>query len=532
MRTDLLAADYTVDGVEELLGPSAVAALHRDQLAPAAWSLDAAGLGDDPLATLIRLFLFGQRVDADRVAAAVPSTGLQGFAELGLVEITGSSVRAVVDVRPYQEDEGKPWWVVSDHGEEVLGGPLPTDHVLGIGQASLTVVGATIRRRVSSALDLGTGCGVQALHLTRHADRVVATDVSTRALALARLGVGLSDVRVELRHGSLFDPVQRERFDLIVANPPFVITPRVAGVPEYTYRDGGRTGDEIVRSLVTGAGRHLRPGGIAQLLGNWEIGRDQTWSDPLTAWLEETVDEEGHPLDAWIVQRELLDPADYAVLWSRDGGATGPEQDRLIRAWLDDFAARGVQLIGLGLITLRRPGDGTAPLRRLEYRPESVTGQLGAHLDSCLRNHDALGRSSLTDARLTVAPDVVEVREHRPGESEPTRILLRQTAGFGRQIVLDPAMTAFVGACDGELTFGQIAGAIGQLLDHPVADVTREMEFTARELVLAGFLSVTVEPLERRGGSAHPPDVVDDRGSATVLPVGSAVHGGQVRKPR
>ena len=48
-------------------------------------------------------------------------------------------------------------------------GPLPEDHVLGIGRASLTLAGATQRRPVACALDVGVGCGIQTLHLLAHA---------------------------------------------------------------------------------------------------------------------------------------------------------------------------------------------------------------------------------------------------------------------------------------------------------------------------------------------------------------------------
>ncbi len=84
----------------------------------------------------------------------------------------GDSVRAAVEVRPYGEAVSTdPWWVVSDFGSDVRPGPLEPDHVLGIGAASLSLAGATIRTPVGRALDIGTGCGVQALHLNGHADR-------------------------------------------------------------------------------------------------------------------------------------------------------------------------------------------------------------------------------------------------------------------------------------------------------------------------------------------------------------------------
>ena len=93
--------------------------------------------------------------------------------------------------------------------------------MLGISPASTSLAQLTLRHDVGTALDLGTGCGVQALHLAGHADRVVATDVNRRALDLARFNAELNEVggRVDVRDGSFFAPVAGERFDLISHQP-------------------------------------------------------------------------------------------------------------------------------------------------------------------------------------------------------------------------------------------------------------------------------------------------------------------------
>ena len=176
---------------------------------------------------------------------------------------------------------------------------------------------------------------------------------------------------IETRLGSLFEPVRGEVFDRVVSNPPFVITPRVAGVPEYEYRDAGLAGDDLVAAFVTGVGEVLAPGGTAQLLGNWEYRDGADGLGRVRAW----VDASPVPLDAWIVEREQLDPLAYAELWVRDGGtAPGtPGYGALVQAWLADFAARGVTAVGFGYLLLRRVPEGAdAPaLRRFE--PVSYT---------------------------------------------------------------------------------------------------------------------------------------------------------------
>ena len=135
--------------------------------------------------------------------------------------------------------------MVSDLTPGLDGQPLRvgTDHVLGVTPASTSLAQLTTRRPVGRALDLGTGCGVQSLHLSTHADDVVATDVNARALAITAFNAALNDLDLDLRAGSLWDPVSGETFDLITANPPFVISPATERHGErLTYRDSGLPG--------------------------------------------------------------------------------------------------------------------------------------------------------------------------------------------------------------------------------------------------------------------------------------------------
>ncbi len=242
LRSDLAAAGFTVDGLTALWGEEAAEALHRGQRVPAERALARRDAGT--LGTLAALFVLGRPVDRSAAAAALPALGLDGAVELGLLRADASdAIAPAIDLRPYAFVDAlgpAEWWIVSDLGELALGGALPEDHVLGVGGASMTLSGLMLQRPVRSALDLGTGCGIQALHASRHAERVVATDISERALRLAALNAELNGVEgIEFRLGSLFEPVAGEAFDHIVSNPPFVITPRTEGVPAYEYRDGG-----------------------------------------------------------------------------------------------------------------------------------------------------------------------------------------------------------------------------------------------------------------------------------------------------
>ncbi|MEB4613086.1 class I SAM-dependent methyltransferase, partial [Leucobacter sp. M11] len=491
LRADLRAAGYGSAAVRARLGEDADEARGRGVLAPARRALgDAATAGEaSPLDALIRLFLLREPLSPAAVAVALPALGLTGARELGLIEAAPAGgeagLLAAVSLNcvtlPGSERD---WWLLSDLDEHLVRGPLRADHVLGVGGATRSLLG--IAFPVSSGervLDLGTGCGVIALVAADSGARVVATDVSPRALRFAAWNAQLNGVSgVELRLGDRYEPVAGERFDRILSNPPFVITPRTEGVARYEYRDGGLAGDDLVASVLGGAAAHLRPGGSLQALANWEyrwgedgLGRVLSWLDTGTG--PQPGDDPSPALDAWVLERQRLSPIRYAETWARDGGATtgSAEFERRIADWVADFASRRVHGIGFGFVLLRAPAAGehpTAPVRRTEIvsgpLPEHDPGaeRLGAHLaralDAGLRT-DNLDERGFAELRLARVGAVSEHREYVPGAEDPSAIRLVQGDGLGRQIALDTVLAAAVGASDGELTVGQIAEALAGL---------------------------------------------------------------------
>lgn len=416
------AAGYTVDGVAGLLGPVAHAALAREQIVPA----ERATRGGSPLETLVRVFLLGLTVPAK---AAHPL-----LIETGLIERDGDEARALLDVRPYATDTDE-WYVVSDLRRL----PLPDDHVLGIGGASTTLASSTVRPLVGAALDIGTGCGVQALHLSTHASDVTGTDTNPRALKLAAMTAQLNGVELELLEGDLFNPVQGRRFDLVVSNPPFVIAPE----SRFTYRDSGRPGDEICRVLLAKASKHLTEDGWCQILANWEHHVGQDWRERVAGWVA------GTECDAWALQREVQDPAEYAEMWLADAGEDNPN---LYEDWLNDFAERGVEGIGFGIVTLRR--TDAQPVLRLEEARQAVEHPLGPHIadwfarQDFLRMHDDV---QILQTTFRVAHDAVLQQTVRLSDGEALTAL-RLSGGFRWDAPIDDVGAAVVAACDGGAT--------------------------------------------------------------------------------
>lgn len=583
LRADLAQSGWGVESVEALLGPVAAAALQRELRAPAlrvvrralAAGAGAAGAGaastssdrpgsatgaastssDRPspatgaantssaanapqdgdvagykVAVLTALFMLGEPVGAAALETALPRTGVAGALAIGLVVPTQSAsgeqrYAPAVDLRPHEAEDAHGsvrWWVASDLGELVTGQALAPDHVLGIGRAGLTLAALTPRKPVETALDLGVGCGIQTLYLLRHVRQVVATDISARALEFTAFNVALAGVdsaRVQLRQGNLLEPVAGQRFDLIVSNPPFVITPpsvRQAGLPLMEYRDAG---GPILPALVRGLEDHLNPDGVAVMLGNWEHREGTSWRTSVNQWI-------GKSLDAWIIQREVQDPVEYAAMWLRDGGLT-PERsgvafENALAAWQEDFDSRQVSGVGMGYLVFHAPSvaatsgpGGTAlegqtapeepasdaaapgavvePWRVLEEVPTSGQGALGEHVAQVIAAHEAL--RGLDDAQVAAlklrTASGLSKEEALTPTPVPTAPVIRQAEGFGRVIAVGMPEVALLSASDeGLLTVAQIAAAVASLTSEDPAAVLADMVAATRTFAHAGMVTI------------------------------------------
>lgn len=575
LRADLAQSGWGVESVEALLGPVAAAALQRELRAPALRVVRralAAGAGatrasaastssDRPspvtgadstssaanapqdgdvagykVAVLTALFMLGEPVGTAALETALPRTGVAGALAIGLVVSTQSAsgeqlYAPAVDLRPHEAEDAHGsvrWWVASDLGELVTGQALAPDHVLGIGRAGLTLAALTPRKPVETALDLGVGCGIQTLYLLRHVRQVVATDISARALEFTAFNVALAGVdsaRVQLRQGNLLEPVAGQRFDLIVSNPPFVITPpsvRQAGLPLMEYRDAG---GPILPALVRGLEDHLNPDGVAVMLGNWEHREGTSWRTSVNQWI-------GKSLDAWIIQREVQDPVEYAAMWLRDGGLTpersGAAFENALAAWQEDFDSRQVSGVGMGYLVFHAPSvaatsglggaalegqavsEGQAspeepasdaaapgavvePWRVLEEVPTSGQGALGEHVAQVIAAHEAL--RGLDDAQVAAlklrTASGLSKEEALTPTPVPTAPVIRQAEGFGRVIAVGMPEVALLSASDeGLLTVAQIATAVASLTSEDPAAVLADMVAATRTFAHAGMVTI------------------------------------------
>ncbi len=483
LREALQRAGYDADGVVDLLGPHAHAALGRGEPEPAR----RASAGAGALGTLVRLFLLGDAESSASVATALEPLALDEAQAAGLLVADGDRLRAGLDVRPHGAGDDS-WWVVSDLDSDLRppGSPLRPDHVLGVGHASLSLVRATSRRAVDSVLDLGTGCGVQALHASTHANRVTATDVSERALALAAATFRLNRVEVELAAGEWFTPVAGRRFDQVICNPPFVVGPPRT---DFVYRDSGQAGDDASALVVRQLPSFLQDGGTGQLLASWMHRRGEDWQDRVTRWLPPGG------VDAWFVQRDVADPELYVGTWLRDAGydPRSPLGRRKSAEWLDWFEANDVEGIGFGFVTLRRTGEQRGEVVCEDLR-HAYDDPLGPETDAWLRRVDWLrthgSPESLLDAPLVTAPSTVLEEISTPTDEgwSPVTRRLHRTDGPGWQHEVDELGMRLLAGCRGALPVRDLIDLLAGAYGENAKEIAEAAMPVIRELVRHGML--------------------------------------------
>ncbi|MEO7837269.1 MAG: class I SAM-dependent methyltransferase, partial [Acidimicrobiales bacterium] len=465
----------------DVLGSNGFSFLARGELAPALRR----SAGGSPVETLVRLFLCGVGVDLRAAEAALAPLTVADWVGAEVLEVDGTTVTALLKLRPF-DLEGSQWVIPYDSNHRA---DHVADYVIGVGAASMTLAGMTVRPPVGRCLDLGTGSGIQALFASSHSDQVVATDRNPRAVAFATFTMAVNGIgNVQARRGDLFEPVTGERFGLIVSNPPFVISPD----SRFQYRDSGLPGDEICRRIVVAAPAHLEDGGWCQLLANWAHLAGTDWKERLAGWVE------GTGCDAWIIQRDVQDVETYAATWLRHD-ETDPGQEAF-GAWMDHYERTGTEAVGSGLITLRRSGRAT-PWQHVEEVHQDVALPCGDAVAATFARAAWLADvgdddRALLDAVLVVGDDVGlhESRLAKGGRWVLDEALLRLEHGLRYTGAIDPPGAGLVAGCDGTARLGDLVQRLADAVGADAAEVTPQVMPIVWRLIEQGFLVPTGPP--------------------------------------
>lgn len=430
-----------------------------------------------PLNWLIRWFMVGTEISRADAEKALPPDILARLLRTGFLVENEGVLSAPLRVSPFAD-----FLVASDHvGKlpEELAGELVT----GVSIVARRLLRFTAREPVGRVLDFGTGCGIQALFAAKHAERVIGTDLNPRAIEYSRLNSVLNGVEnTEFRQGNGLDPVAGERFDQIVANPPFFITP----VSSLMLRENPMELDNFCRTLLRDGAALLSEGGTMQMVFEWVEIKGESWQQRMNQWVA------GTSCDAWVLKLYTNTPAEYAERRAIECTWEKPEERQpFFDNWLRFHGERGVTNINGGLVAIRKRAANN--WLRCETAPFSSQDNLGEHIPDTFATEEFL---QVTDdaallqsmPRMSPAVNMESVHTLQQRAWTPKTIRLTPPHDAGEPVEVDPPMSLFLAKFDGQTTVRGAAAELAAELGASPEAVENEAAGLARRFLRAGVL--------------------------------------------
>ena len=439
---------------------------------------------ESPLHSLIRLFILGVEVNEEDARLALGPADVESVVESGLLERSDRGLRATARLAPW-----KNFFLLSDF-LPAEGESLSPDFVMsGASPSSLSLARITFRDRVSAVLDLGTGAGIHALLAATHAEHVVATDTNPRALNFARMNARLNGIdNISFRLGSFFEPVRDERFDLIVSNPPFIISPESS----LMFQNPGMGGDAVSELMVRQSPAHLNDLGRAVSLISWHHLDESDWSKRPGEWAR------GSGCDLWLLRATSESPLGYAANALRQTEALrsasyGKQLDR----WLDYYRDQGIARLALGAAILRKRRAARNWIHCEDLAGAAVATDAGEQIQRVLDAEDFLAAlatdDELLDRRVALHPDHVLEQKLVAGEDGwvSQALILLPAKGIERRASIDPRVLMFLSQCNGSRTVREMIAAVGERDGTDFAAAATVGLPLVKRFLRAGFLVVS-----------------------------------------
>jgi SAM-dependent methyltransferase len=369
-----------------------------------------------PAAVLARLWAYGDAVDGDALARVLDGGLVSALQRVGALHRAEDGVRGGMRLVPFLG-----LWIASDemHGRDPVMGPGATTQVLA----------QAIGDDAGRVLDVGCGAGSLALvAAARGAREVVGVDLHPRAAQWGRINATLNELEIELLTGDLTVPVRGRSFDLVVAQPPFVVKP--AAVEANTYLHGGAMGDELTMRLLQELPAVLAQGGQARILFDSPVRADT----PLWRRVQDAHHDDG------LQQLLFVSPGNSPALQSIGYAASshptlGPEYAQAVLRYRAHLHAHGIERSEHALVVLRRGGG--MPGISVTVERSSLTGVDHEFIE---QTWDAIRTASLPAERLLVTlvglPDDMWLVQELTADGK-TRLSLRTPTGLGA--ALSPA---------------------------------------------------------------------------------------------
>lgn len=433
--------------------------------------------GPSTFHTLVHWFAIGVPVPVETAARQVPAWAIDLLVNSGMLSSAAGQLLPAVMLSPLGSI-----LVASD--PVLKWEDDPADLVLWPNPTTKQLLYFTIRKPFRAALDLGCGCGIQALAAASHCETVMATDLNPRAAEFSRFNARLNGIsNLECTTGDLFEPLAARTFDLIVANPPFFITPGSS----LMYCENSQELDLFCRRLAREAPPHLNESGYFQMLCEWVEIEGQPWRDRVSEWFDSTA------CDAWLIRQYTRDADAYGA---DRASQRPPASDSENRDFLADWAAyvhqQKIAAVHGGLLTMRKR-SGTNWVR-IDDQPVSLQAPVGDLILAAFEMRDLLAApdDALMDRcpRLVESAELVRLFGPSPQGWSPRSLRLRLTGPRPAQIDLDPLVAQFLGRCNGSSRLRDLILDLAGHTTAPAERVADECIAVVRNLLAEGFLQL------------------------------------------
>lgn len=428
------------------------------------------------LNTLLRWFWLGLPQARSEVQNHVPSQVLNLLLTCGLVSEHQDELAPQAMLM-----EAAGFLIASDYTAKI--DREDPELVLWPNPTSRLLLRMAIRKRSRATLDLGTGTGIQAIAAAAHSDRVVATDLSARAVQFAAFNAALNGARnVTVLSGDSFQPVAGEKFDLIVSNPPFFISPSA----KYLFCNNDLELDQLCRRLVLQAPEFLNEGGYLEMLCEWAEVQGETWEQRISGWLGQTG------CDAIVTKAYTRDPAEYAEEQIRSTVSSSIRDAEAFAEYMNYYRDLHVRFIHGGTIVMRRRSAATNWILIEEngQMPQEPFGEA------------ILRRFEVNDfLQVATEQELLQVRPRLDPDAYLEQVFCQAAPSWKSQelnlkiandkvlpVALQPLVAEFVGACDGSVALQTLIESLASKVSVPAPQVQAECIQIVRRLLQHGFL--------------------------------------------
>jgi len=432
--------------------------------------------GGSPLGAMVRLFVMGFPADPAELEASVGRTLVDALRAMGVIELREGRIIGLVQIHPFRK--------LLFAYDPPTGFQTP-EYVMGPAQSSVTLATMTVRRPVRRALDLGCGCGVHAILAADHSDRVVAIDMNPRAVTFTRFNALLNGIdNVEVNVGDMFEPIDGAPFDLVTANPPFVIGPDST----FTYRDSPLKADGVTRSAARVGASLLGPGGTCSIIGDWAHLQGTDWKERIRSWFS------GERCDVWVLRTASFRPEAYASTWigHTESGSIDGRLESFSR-WMDYYREQSIVQLDAGMMVIRKrdTGDGWFEVREAPGR------MLGSCSDSIVRFFEVqdwlagMGDDQgLIGAKLKLAQRT-ELNQSFTGTEQgwaTRRSTIRVREGFAYEGDIEEMVVEVLPAFNGERTVEVILTRLAEVVELDPEELRPSMLRILRAMLEQGVL--------------------------------------------